>query len=235
MAHITDTMVLDIETSTIPGAADFLGHIQAPSNYKKPDAIEKYVAEHTDKELLSAALDPDLLRIVAVAWYDLDSPKILGYIAQNEDEERQMLTRLWKRVMLPGAHAGVKTIVGHNVLGFDLPALLRRSLYLGVPAPLIQIDRFRHPNVIDIQQVLSWDGKLKYRSKDFYCRRFGIHVDDPHTGADVATLVAAGDYHAVLAHAKADVAKEALLAARIGAIEERRVLFAQSVNTGAAA
>ncbi len=32
---------------------------------------------------------------------------------------------------------------------------LRLSIYLGVTAPTIQVDRFRHPHVTDLPQLLS--------------------------------------------------------------------------------
>jgi hypothetical protein len=61
---------------------------------------------------------------------------------------------------------------------------------------------------------------VKYRSKDFYCRRFGIKVDDPYTGGDVMRLVAEKDYDAILRHCKCDVEKEYYLAKRIGLLED---------------
>jgi 3'-5' exonuclease len=211
----SERIVLDIETSTIPGVESFLGQIRAPANYKKPEAIEKYIAEAREKELDSAELDPDLCRIVAIAYQDV-APDIpidpQGWTAADSHEERDMLEQFWKVVR--AGYAGPKVLIGFNILDFDVPALLRRSLYLGVTAVKYDVSRFRHHRIVDIMQELSMDGKLKYRSKDWYCRRLGIveNGDPLESGASVRAAIQKGDYESVLAHAKVDVRKEYRLA-----------------------
>ena len=110
------------------------------------------------------------------------------------------------------------TLVGFNCLSFDLPVLLRRSLYLGVHAPHVPLNKYRPGRVVDLMQLLAYQGTVTYRSLGFYCRRFGISVPDEVTGADVAALVAAGEWRQVRDHVRADVAKTAQLAGRIGVI-----------------
>lgn len=207
--------VIDIETSVIPHVSDFLGHIKVPANYKKQESIDKYLKDAQESESDRAALDPDLLRIATLTWWDIGEPAPLGYVARNEDEERKMLRAFAKRLQHAGG--GTRDIVGFNILDFDLPAILRRAQYLDVPFPLISINRYRHNGVTDILQELTFDGKLKYRSLDFYCRRFKIDMpENPCQGKDVPMLIAAGKYDVVLAHNKADVIKTRRLAARLG-------------------
>ena len=94
---------------------------------------------------------------------------------------------------------------------------MRRSLYLGIRAPQIAIDKYRHPQVTDLQQVLSFNGVLQWKTLDFFCKRLQLDVpEDEYTGADVGRLVAAGDWEAVRAHNLSDVGKTAKLAARLG-------------------
>jgi len=109
--------------------------------------------------------------------------------------------------------------VTFNGLNYDLPLLLRRSLYLGVPAPKLQLERFKHADAIDLMQILSMDGRLKLHGLRFYCQRFGIPVDDESVGADIASLVAAGNWEAVAHHCTADVAATAALAVRMGVLK----------------
>jgi hypothetical protein len=206
-------LVFDIETVALPDAGEYLEPVDAPANYKDPVKIAAFIAEGTQQALLKAGLDVDLCRIVAVGWaLEGDEPAAVT-IEQFNGNEALMLKSFW--MLLQDHH-----LVGFNCLGFDLPVLLRRSLYLGVHAPNIQIDRFKHPRVTDLMDELSYGGKLKFRGLAFYCKRFGIDVPDTLTGADVAAAVASGDWAEVEAHVRADVRKTSLLAARMGLMRD---------------
>lgn len=205
-------LVFDLETAPLPDAADYLEPESAPSNYKDPVKIAEFIATKQAENLSRCSLDPDLCRVVAIGWQwePLDGASELVASTVGMPEEL-MLRAFWSQA------EGAGLLVGFNCLGFDLPVLLRRSLYLGVRAPQIQIDRFKHPRVVDLMDELSYSGKLKLRGLDFYCRRFGIQVDgDTLTGADIPAAVAVGNWPAVEAHVRADVQKTAALAAKLG-------------------
>lgn len=214
---LTDALVFDIETSVIPGAAAFCGEVQAPAHYKNEEAIASYVTKKSEKELSQAATDPDLCRIVTICWKEPGDDRVLGYLARDDEEERRMLEKFWLRIR--SKTRGIKTLVGYNIHGFDLPVLLRRSLYLNVQPPDIHIKRYKVDHTVDLMQVLSFDGRLTYRKKEFYLRRLGIDIPNPCSGADVPGLIAMGDYDTVLAHCKADVEGEYQMALRLGVIE----------------
>ncbi len=199
-------IVFDIETAPLDDAADFIEPATAPANYKDPAKIAEYIAQAQTTALASCALDVDLCRVVAVAWWEEGHQKPISLVGIDE---ALTLRRFW-------VTAEDRHLIGFNCLGFDLPVLLRRSLYLGVNVPMIQIDRFKHPQVTDLMQVLSFNGALKYRGLAFYCRRFGIEVPDPMTGADVGAAVAAQRWAEIAAHVEADVQKTARLATRLG-------------------
>ena len=95
--------------------------------------------------------------------------------------------------------------------------LLRRSLYLGVKAPDLNLDRYRSPH-IDLSERLSLNGKARVRSLAFYCRRFGIPHDDTLKGEDMPALAARGDYETIRAHCLDDVSATAELARRLGVL-----------------
>lgn len=217
-AH-TEHLVVDIETSAVKDAASYAEEItKAPATYKDPEKIAAYLEKANAEQITKAALDVDLCRIVAIGLWMNDGRGVRAGTADGEDAERAMLTGFWKAVRAP---FGLRTIVGHNILDFDLPALQRRSLYLGVPAPHISLDRFRHPNVEDTQQILSYNGKLRYRSLGFFCRRFGITcpVVDEVGGSAIPGLVAMKDWEAIRTHVSADVYKAKALAERLGIID----------------
>jgi hypothetical protein len=209
--------VIDVETAPIEDVDDYLSNdAQPPANYKNPDAIAKWRAEDRAKERAMASLNLDLCRLVAVCYQAIGQPlDVKGWIARNATEEQAMLCELWG--MLRGQY-GPATLYGHNILNFDVPVLLRRSLYLGVTPVQYDISKYRHDRIVDTQQILSYNGMLKYRSKDFYCKRLGISVPDTITGKDVGACIARGDYATPYDHCVADVRKEYLLAQAIGAI-----------------
>ena len=201
-------LVFDIETAPLPDAAEYVEPVSAPSNYKDPAKIADYIAEKTAEQVGRCSLDPDLCRIVAIGWWLEADPQPIALHA-GADEEADMLRAFW-------AVAKDRHFVGFNCLGFDLPVLLRRSLYLGIPTPNLAIDKYRHAGITDLQMVLSFNGALKVHGLSFYTRRFGFDVPDQLTGADIATAVDEGRWADVDAHVRADVQKTALLAAKCG-------------------
>lgn len=213
----SEHIVADIETGPVAGAGEFTEEItKAPATYKDPEKIAAYLDKANSEQLSKAALDPDLCRVVAIGFWCNDGKGIRTATADSETAEKAMLEAFWGTVR---ASFGLRTIVGHNVLDFDLPVLQRRSLYLGVNFPKISLDRYRHPNVVDTQQELSYNGKLRYRSLGFYCKRFGIKVEDPVTGSQIGTLLAMKDWDAIRGHVRADIEKTLALARRLGIID----------------
>jgi hypothetical protein len=203
-------IVFDVETAPLADAVDYLEAAEAPAHYKDPLKIAAYVEQANADALDKCGLDVDLCRLVAIGTRREDEDTPCVWLAADDAGERDMLQRFWQ--LTADRH-----LVGFNCLGFDLPVLLRRSLYLGVPTPHLQIDRFKHPQVTDLMDELSFGGKLKFRGLSFFCRRFGIDVPDPLTGAGIAAAVAEGRWTDVDAHVSADVQKTAQLAARLGA------------------
>ncbi len=201
-------VVFDIETCHLPDAADYMEPAEAPANYKDAAKIEAYVNEQSARDLERCGLDVDLCRVVAIGCQREGDPAPLAWTA-NDASEANMIGAFWD-------YTSEEHLVGFNCLVFDLPVLLRRSLYLGIQAPLIQIDRFKHPRVTDLADELSYSGKLKWRGLSFYCKRFGIPSTDTLTGADIALAVTEGRWDDIAAHVVSDVAKTAALASRMG-------------------
>ena len=206
-------IVLDVEAVAIDGAGDYLEPVEAPANYKDPAKIEAYKLEKQAELLSRAALDPDLARICALGTEQNGVEQV--QIITNEGEEREAIEAFWDRVRpYPWTR-----LVGFNICGYDLPLLMRRSLYLGVKWPAVSIGRYKHPDVDDLMLALSFDGALKFRGLPFYAKRMGLSVEDTHTGADVAALMAAGDTAAVAAHCLSDLRLTRALAERLGVLK----------------
>ena len=204
------SLVCDIETFAIHDAAQYLEPVEAPSNYKDEAKIAAYIKEAEAKQLGRCALDPDLCRIVALGWMHEgnDHPEVL--ITPDEQTERYALEMFWRV-----AHE--RTLVTFHGLAFDLPVLMRRSLYLGIEHPILNLDKYRTPHC-DLLARLTFNGVLPAHKLRFYLARFGIPVDDLTTGKDIAALVEANDWKGVMAHCEADVRGTHALAQRLGYI-----------------
>lgn len=213
-------LVFDCETAPIDGAADFVEPVSAPSNYVKPEAIEKYVQKETAAQVGKCALDPDLCRIVALGLF-VDESDWVVLTAQDEDVERALLHAFWEKL---GAYPYPR-LIGFNVCAFDLPVIVRRSLYLNVPTKPIAFGKYRHPDVDDLMTLLSFDGAIRAHKLSFYAKRLALDVPpDSVSGKDIGQLVADGNWEAVSAHCLADLFTTAALARRLGVMAAEMVL-----------
>lgn len=205
------SIILDIECVGIDSAADYLEPIEAPSNYKDPQKIADYIAEHTAKAVERCGFDPDLCRIVALGHGDADG-KDHVILCRDEAAEAAALRAFWAHVV---NQAGVcRTLISFNGFGYDLPVLMRRSQLLGVDHPAISLDRYRSSHV-DLMQKLTWNGAIKPHSLKFYASRFGMPVEDNVDGSQIAALVQAGDWAGVESHCRSDLGLTRFLAQKL--------------------
>lgn len=229
-------IILDVEAVAIADVDTYLEPVSAPSNYKDEAKIAEYQREKRAELVERAALDVDLAQIVCIGMtmpYMYKRPHCEVMTAEHHSEH-DMLARVWHvwRGCTVSAD-GSPILVTFNGLNYDVPMLLRRSLYLGIPAPYIQCDRFRHPQILDLQAILSMDGKLKWRGLQFFLNRFGYPGGGPDiTGADIAARYQAGDWAAIEQHCRMDIEATAWLAERIGAVPKRQQV-GQQVEAGA--
>lgn len=200
-------LVFDIETAPLDEAPLYIESADAPSNYKDVAKIAAYIEEKNAEQLAKCSLDADLCRVVAISVLHEGANPVV--VTGDDHSEKLMLEWFWETTK--DTH-----LVGFNCLSFDLPVLLRRSLYLGVKAPLIQIDKYRHPDVTDLMMVLSFNGALKFRGLSFYAKRFGFEVPDAIDGSEVGRAVLEGRWDDIEQHVKADVLRTAHLADRCG-------------------
>jgi hypothetical protein len=218
-------LVLDIETAPILDIDRYADDVRIDSRLKDPEKV----AAARKEALGKAALDIDLLRIVALGAWASDSMAPYCFVAGDVTDgepwpaqgrgEGDYLTCFWDDYQTIVVERG-GLLVTSNGIGFDVPALLRRSQYLGVTHPHVEVDKYRTADHLDLQHTLSFRGSKPWRSLDFYCRRFGIaeYLPDPTTGADIGGMVEAGDIEGIRAHCLADVRRTQALAQRLGYI-----------------
>lgn len=212
-------LILDIETVGLSEASAWLDEepITAPATYKDPVKIAEYVAKAQASRLDKLALDPDCNRIVAFGWVEVGCGDPVVHLASNEFEEREGLKLLAAAI---GKDARLVTFNGHR---FDLPTLMRRAMYLDVPFPTLNIDRYRSEH-IDLWQVLSFKGALSAHSLKFYACRLGFGTLDKVSGADIGKLVAEDtteSWQAIHDHVLSDVGLTHALAMRLKLVPAR--------------
>jgi hypothetical protein len=155
---------LDIETVPNDDMRQFVtvSADDAPKNYKKEEIIAKWVEAEQERRIERMALDVDHARIVAIAWEN-DGSKPQTSIARNEGFERKALREFWGSVTM---RAVLPRFCGYNILGFDLPLVVRRSWVLGVPVPEINMRRYSTEHVVDLMQLLyNWGNGPGPRSR----------------------------------------------------------------------
>lgn len=215
-------IIVDIEAVGIDTASDYLEPIEAPSNYKDPAAIEKFIAAATAKALDRCGLDPDLCRIVALGHGEAGG-KDHVILCRDEETEAAALEALAKQIT--NAAGVTRTLVSFNGFGYDLPVLMRRAQYLGVNFPVLSVDRYRSSH-IDLMQRLTFNGAIKAHSLKFYASRFGMPVEDTVDGSQIAALVKAGDWVAVENHCRSDLSLTRFLAQKLKLIPAAQTVAA---------
>lgn len=210
-------IVCDIETAGLPNAADFLEPVQAAKNLKDPAKIQADIEQRTAERLEKLALDHNVGRIVALGWWTEETGTTVR-LCPDEIAEGEALCEFWDE----SRH---RTIVGFNLKGFDLRFMVQRSRYLRVPHPILDFSKYSRKGVTDLFIDLTFgdgtydQGAMKRTLKAF-CKRFGISVDDPISGADVPALVAAEQWGDVAMHCRSDVDLTVQLACRLGIVRE---------------
>lgn len=205
-------LVLDIETVGHPDAGTWLEPVEPDARLKDPAKIAESIKSKTDERNDKLGLDPDCCQTVAIGWHVVGHSDPTCHLCKTESEESTALDILWHDYRRD-LDTKLVTFYGHQ---FDIPVLLRRSMYLGVKAPKISLDKYRSPH-IDVWNELTYRGALRTaHSLSFYGKRFGIGTLDKVNGADVATLWAAGEYEAVREHCLSDVGLTHAVANKLG-------------------
>ena len=224
----------DIETipDQRPGAFDrYLDKVKPPANYKKPETIDKWMAENAESEAESEFLKTGLSGLhgeicsIAFALDDRDIKFVTRGV--NAETEVGLLAEFWSMLQaeienaLDGSSSDrakapfVKLQwVGHNLLDFDLRFLLQRSVVNGIrPAYTLPADA-RHGSDWVFDTMKAWAGWRGYVKQDDLCEALGIVAPDETTktvgdvdGSQVWSLFRAGEFDTIADYNVLDVWK----------------------------
>ena len=182
----------------------------------RPAEIEASIRQRTAERDEKLGLDPDCNLIAAVGYFVVGNKEPFCDVTfGRETNEGEALDRLWWEFN-KDADTKIVSFYGRQ---FDLPVLLRRSMYLGVKHPRISLDRWKSPH-IDVWDALTYGGALRTaRSLAFYAKRMGFTTLDKVDGADVAKLAKVGDWEAIKQHCLSDVGLTHAVANRLGLLK----------------
>jgi DNA polymerase elongation subunit (family B) len=192
-------LIFDIETQANPENLALMPEpiVTAPANYKDPVKIEEYIKIETEKkkaELIEkAALDPDYGRVLSIGYAtSCEGPITVHAVGEVYFAEQTIDAETCEPVIVEYVYTEKDLIrgfwdvfarccgacIGFNILGFDLPYLMARSMYLGVRVPYQPaLAKFRCEPVTDLYAIrYNWGpGKgLKV-----VCKLLGIENDCP--------------------------------------------------------
>lgn len=218
------TIFFDIETipSQLPGVRDeFIAAVQAPSKFSKPESIAKWLRENREAEgeaaWLKTSFDGGLGHVVCIGLAVDNEParsyQVPADAYGNRNHEAELLINFFSDL----TDTGRSVLVGHNIIGFDLPFLWKRCMVLGIKPP----QWFpRNPSKYSSEMVrdtmLLWDQEQRAGvSMDRLCKLLGIPGKGDISGADVWPMVEAGDIEGVAEYCRADVERTRLMFKRM--------------------
>lgn len=199
----TKRIFFDIETRSNPEALALAPEPKAPGNLKDPVKIAAAIEEKKRELIESAALDPDYGAVLSIGLSYGDTEPISVWVAGEPFvpdaeplTEKQMIVMFWDHLADCDGRC-----VGYNILSFDLPYLMARSMYLDIKnfyPPVLA--KFRTDPVTDLYAIRYNWGPGKGLKQ--VCKLLGIPNDCE--GVD-GSMVKDLDAETLLAYQTSDV------------------------------
>jgi predicted PolB exonuclease-like 3'-5' exonuclease len=180
--------------------------VKPPATIKKSESIEKWFAESAEAAAQEAfdksSFDGGRGHICTIAWAKNDG-EIKCFHAATLADEKPLLMAFFND--LDKYHS--ETLVGHNIIGFDIGFLRKRAVSLGVKLPgAHMMPRDPKPWDKKIQDtMIMWAGSGKTVSLDDLCDILGIDGKDGFDGSMVAEAWKNGEHAKIAEYCRDDV------------------------------
>lgn len=180
-------IVVDIETGPLDKETVLARSktLKMPSKLSKGETEESLREEYEQECLGKAALSAETGEVLAIGIRGVKDGQLQNVIWHGV--EYDTLTHFWR--LFNDTRDRGRTMVGFNILEFDLPFLICRSWYLGVKVPGGVMDKWRWwPSfVVDLMQVWKLGRYRSYISLDMVARCCGLQgKTEGMSGADFA-------------------------------------------------
>lgn len=187
--------VFDIET--LPAGDEMLPVIE---ELYKDYMNKRYSGPQKSYEefLGSTALDGAFGRILCIGYAIDNEPVDIIY----DEEEEKMLKEFWQKV------EKADWIIGHNIVNFDLPFIMQRSVIKNVkPSREIKVLRYSHEPIFDTyMEWTMWSREHKPGSLDRLAKALGYPTSkDEMCGSEVYDYYRAGKIKDILRYCQKDV------------------------------
>jgi len=177
ISELKEMLFIDIETCSaakdLDGFIDIIGHNGAEHWARKAKYIRNDNTEYTEKtdsELypINAALYPEFGKVCVISIGQITYPDGINPVPKVKsfygDSEKEILDIFMSTmVKIFNAKPNIR-VVGHNVKGFDIPYLLKRSIINGVSIPSqLQLQKLKPwenclTDTYDIWKFGGWNG-----------------------------------------------------------------------------
>lgn len=182
---VTEAIAADIEEAC--------EKVTAPGNYKKQETIDKFLVEEKARiretfgeRHLKTSFDGTRGEIVSIA-FAVNDEFPLANCRTREEDEAELIGWFWASLLECIDHdmRSDNVWIGHNVRGFDLPFLYKRSVVLGIKPPL-DFPASSGPSDRRVFDTMTeWAGWGQRISQDNLCKALGLPLKEGMSGADV--------------------------------------------------
>ncbi len=206
----------DIETVPAQDPAirsELAAAVTAPAKYSKPESIAEWLEANREAEAeaawLKTSFDGGAGQVCVIGWAVEDGAAISMQVDDlSRDAEREVLACWfdWLTKLYAGTSGTRPCLIGHNIIGFDLPFLWKRAMVLNVKPPL-WFPRSPKPwSDVVADTMLLWDSTQRAGgSMDRLCRLFGMEGKGDMDGSKVWPMVRDGKIDAVAEYCRGDV------------------------------
>jgi len=200
-------LFIDIETipDQTPGAIDEIRKtIVHPGNITKPETIAKWREEHAEnaaqEQYRKTALNGTQGEILCIGWAVDDDPAKVIY-RRIDESESILLCQFYSMFT-----EDFDTIIGHNLIAFDLRFLFQRSVIKNVRPSFNLHNDTRYTSGLIYDTMTAWAGWGNRVSLKNLCAALGIEVKQGDiTGATLWDAVQAGRYAEIAEYCCSDV------------------------------
>lgn len=206
---MTAEITLDIET--IPSQEQWvkeyvIKNITPPAAIKKEESIEKWWTEKSEdaieEKLDKCGLEGATNHIIAISVAINDGEPIVFSDDGQTCDEKYLLEGVLAEI---AKHTGC-SLIGHNIIGFDLKIIKQRCMVLGIDArilrPYFNVKPWERALVYDT--MTQWDGK-NYTKLDLIAQAFGLEGKGDMDGSMVYQYWKDGRHEEIAEYCKADV------------------------------
>lgn len=180
------------------------------------EPFESKLFWETEEEFRKTACDGNLGRVLCIGYCEQDESGSIvehgcfGWRADNldfEPDERTILAEFWQ--FMRGFDTARDLIIGHNIIDFDLPFIVQRSVARGVrPTVDFYFGKYRNQPIFDTMRV--WDCWKWGGSTSLKKLAYALGLECPKTaagldGSQIYDAFCAGRFEEIYRYCMRDV------------------------------